>query len=138
MPGKRSSRKNVPRFYCPHCERRLWRLGSPKYFLFYTGALEIQQNVANMPRQSAIELAAKGVYVDNNVWIEEFLCGEHGKLWMKLCRKPDGKLNVSLATNQDWRKTTRTINPETPNPSVGEFTYRMSRQASTKLIYSRD
>lgn len=137
MPSKRSSR-NTQRFYCPYCERRLWRSSNPtKYNLFYVGASEILQNV-DMPRQSAIELAKKGVYVDNNVWLEEFFCGEHGSIWMKLGKKPDGKCNTSLATRQDWQKSTHTINPETPNPSVGQFTYRMSRQASTKLTYSRE
>lgn len=137
MPGKRSNRKNVPRFHCPQCNSRLWRLGSPKHFLFYTGALEIQQHVS-MPRQSAVLLAAKGVYVDRNCWIEEFMCGEHSKLWIKITKKADGSLITSLATSRDWQRTTRTIEPETPNPSVGEYTYRMSRQASTKLSYTRE
>ncbi|OKH21784.1 hypothetical protein [Chroogloeocystis siderophila] len=137
MPGKRSSRKNVTRFFCPYCEQRLWRRGGEKYHLFYTGALEIQQNVS-MPRQSAVMLAAKGVYVDNNVWIEEFTCGQHGKMWLKVCRKEDGRTVTSLATHKDWKRTSRTIHPETPNPSVSEFTYRMSRQTSTKLIYHKE
>lgn len=137
MPGKRSKHKNAQRFYCAYCERRLWRLGSPKHFVFYVGAAEIQQNV-NMPHKSAMFLANKGAYVDSNSWIEEFFCGDHGKLWMKVTRKTDNTLVTTLATSKDWQQTTGTIQPERPNPSVSEFTYRMSRQAGQKFSYSRE
>lgn len=135
MPGKRSNRKNVQRFYCPYCDRRLWRLGSPKHFLFYLEAIEIQKN-RNMPRKSAEILASKGTYVDNNVWIEEFFCGEHGKFWMKVTKKDGNILCAKVATSEDWQQTTRTILPEARNPSVSEFTQRMSRQTSGKLTYT--
>jgi len=137
MPGKRSKHKNAHRFYCPYCERRLWRLGGPKHFLYYIGAAEIQKNV-HMPHKSAELLAKKGAYVDQNSWIEDFFCGDHGKLWMKVTRKSCGSLVTTQATSKDWQQTTRTIQPDTPNPSVGEFTYRMSRQANAKFIYSRE
>ena len=136
MPGKRSNRKNVQHFYCPYCERRLWRLGSPKHFLYYLEASEIQQNV-NISRKSAVFLAHKGAYVDTNSWIEEFFCGDHGKLWMKVTRK-DGKLVPTLATSKDWQQTTGTILPDCPNPSVSEFTYRMSRRSGINLTYTRE
>jgi hypothetical protein len=83
-------------------------------------------------------LANKVFYVDSNSWIEEFLCGDDGKLWLKINRKNDGTLVTTLASSKDWLQTTRTILPDTPNPSVGEFTYRMSRQAGIKLSYSRE
>ncbi len=138
MPGKRNKRKNVQRFHCSYCDRRLWRLGSPKHFLYYLGASEIQQNV-KMPRTSAEILATKGAYVDSNSWVEEFLCGDHGKLWMKVTRKTGGTVVATLATSKDWQQTTRTIQPDTPFPSVSEFTYRMSRRTgTTKLIYGRE
>lgn len=135
MPGKRSRYKNVQ--LCPHCARRLWRQGSPKHKLFYLGASEIQQHI-KMPHNSAAILANKGPYVDNNSWIEEFFCGEHGKLWMKITKKSDGTLVATLAKSNDWQQTTLTIQPDTPNPSVGEFTYRMSRQAGTKYFCNRE
>lgn len=135
MPGKRSNRKNIQRFYCPHCDRRLWRQGSPKHFLFYLEASEIHQNV-DVSRKNAVFLAAKGAYVDNNSWIEEFFCAEHGRLWMKVTKKNGSKLIATLASSNDWKQTTRTIQPDTPNPSVGEFSYRMSRQSGTKYFNS--
>ena len=137
MPGKRSKHKNVQRFYCPYCERRLWRLGSPKHYIYYLGASQIQKNV-DMPRKSAELLAAKGVYTDTNCWIEDFFCGDHGKLWMKVTRAPGNVIVAALATSNDWSQSTHTILPDTPNPSVSEFTYRMSRQAGVKVVYSRE
>ena len=134
MPGKRSNRKCVQRFYCPYCDRRLWRLGSPKHFVFYLDAGEIQRNVS-VSRKNAVVLASKGEYVDNNSWIEEFFCAEHGKLWMKVVKKDEGKLVATLAMSNDWQQTTRTILADGRNPSVSEFSYRMSRQVGKKLAY---
>jgi hypothetical protein len=103
--------------------------------LFYLEAAEIQQNVS-MSRKSAAFLANRGAYVDRNAWIEEFFCGEHGKLWMKLTKNDQGKLVATQANSKDWQQSTRTIDPNMPNPSVSEFTYRMSRQQGKKLLYS--
>jgi len=135
MPGKRSNRKHVQRFICPYCDRRLWRLGSPKHFLFYLGASEIHENV-NISRKNATFLANKGAFVDGKTWIEEFFCGEHGKLWMKINKKDDATLSATMATSKDWQQSTRTILADNRNPSVSEFSYRMSRQSGKKLTYS--
>lgn len=135
MPGKRSNRKDINRFCCPYCDRRLWRLGSPKHFVFYLEASEIQKNV-NMPRKSATILANQGAYVDRNSWIEDFFCGDHGKFWMKVTKTRSGKLVANIASTNDWQHSTKTIHPNTPNPSVSEFSYRMSRQTGKKLTYS--
>jgi len=88
-----------------------------------------------MSRQSAELLASKGAYVDSGSWIEEF-SGDHGKLWMKVTRKTGSIIVATLATSEDWPQTTGTIlPPDTPNLSVSEFTYRMSRQTGTKVLY---
>lgn len=99
MPEKCSKHKNVQRFYCAYCNRRLWSLGNPKHFLFYLGETENWQNV-----------------VDSNSWIEEFYCGEHGKLWMKLSRKTGSMPVAALATSRDWQQTTHKLQPDTSNP----------------------
>lgn len=137
MPGKRSKRKQVQHFHCPYCELRLWRMPGSKYFLFYLQASEIKAST-NVSRKTALLLANQGIYTDNNAWIEEFLCREHGTSWMKVIRKTDGTLVARLAKSEDWQNTTRTIRPDTPNPSVGEFTYRMSRQTGQKLMYAKE
>jgi hypothetical protein len=91
-----------------------------------------------MSRKSAEFLATKGAYIDNSSWIEEFFCGEHGKLWMKVTKKAGSIIVATLATSKDWPQTTRTILPDTPNPSVSEFTYRMSRQTGIKVLYNKE
>jgi hypothetical protein len=71
MPAKRNERKNIQRFNCPYCDRRLWRLGSLKHFFFYLEALEGEQNINSSPKTKVL-LATKGAYIDNNSWREEF------------------------------------------------------------------
>lgn len=98
MPGKRSKHKKIQRFCCAYCDRRLWSLGNPKHFLCYLGFLGIGQNV-----------------VDTSSWLEEFICGEHGKLWMKVTRKTSDIRVVALATSRDWQQTMHKLPPETLN-----------------------
>ncbi|AGY56514.1 hypothetical protein [Gloeobacter kilaueensis] len=126
MSGKRSKRGKVQRFDCPHCDSRLWRLGSEKHRLFYTQLTDMVQSTG-MHRKQAAALMSRGDYVDSTAWIEEFFCGEHGKMWMLVRQDGAGCLRASLPSEQDWQRTTGTVHPHLPNPSVSEFTYRMSR-----------
>ena len=128
MPHKRRNRNKKSNFYCIHCCQRLWRLGSQKHYLFYEGVSEIKKNL-NISRKNASFLAANGIsYIDKKSWIEEFFCKEHGKMWLRVSKKADGKFVTSSVKSDDWNRTTHTINPDTANPSVSEFTYRMSRR----------
>ncbi len=132
MSNKRSKRKKSQQFHCVYCEQQLWRLGSPKHFLFYRDKVEIRLNL-DTSRKKAMFLATKGIYIDYNSWIEEFFCREHGKIWMLVCKKADGTLVAVPAKSHHWECTTGTIDPNTPNPSVSEFSYRMSRRTDTQL-----
>lgn len=133
MPNKRKRRSQTQKFHCPHCENRLWRLGSPKYHLFYKDVAQLRENLG-ITRKKAIFLAAQNpTFVDRDVWLEEFFCEEHGKMWMRISKKEDGTLACVLAKSNDWKCTTYTINPTIPNPSVSEFTYRMSRGAKIPI-----
>jgi len=139
MSHRRSKRKRSPNFYCARCQQRLWRLGSPKHFLFYQEASDIRVNL-KVPRKNALLLAAKGICVDQKAWIEELFCSEHGKVWMLVRKQDDGTFTTIPAKSQDWERTTKTLDPDLPNPSVSEFTYRMSRRAgkqSTNLRTSQ-
>lgn len=89
MFKQRSQRQRPQRFFCPHCERRLWRLGSPKHFLLHQGLSNIPPNL-DISSKQAIFLAAK--VVDNDTWVEEFLCGEDGKLRLLVHIKENGTL----------------------------------------------
>jgi hypothetical protein len=128
MANKRSKRKKIKHFLCPLCENRLWRLGSPKYHIFYKNAGEIRKNLKISAKKASFLAAQNSAYVDPSSWIEEFFCTEHGKMWLLLARQSDENILYRLAKREDWERTNKTIDPTTPNPSVSEFTYRMSRQ----------
>jgi hypothetical protein len=54
-------------------------------------------------------------------------------MWLLITRQSDGKLTATIPEEQDWQKTNKTFDPNRPNPSVSEFTYRMSRQCYGKI-----
>lgn len=127
MPNKRSRKNGKKRFHCPYCQARLWRMGSPKHYIYYQGISEIQKNL-NISRKKASFLQNKNnTYLDRSSWIEDFCCQQHGKMWLKISCKEDSPMEISLANEYDWKNTTGTINPNIPNPSVSEFSYSMSR-----------
>lgn len=132
MSNKRSSRKNIQHFFCPFCNEdktRLWRLGSPKHYVFYRNAQEIKQNL-QLPAKKAAFLAQQNSTVLNpNIWLEEFFCPIHGKIWLYLTRQNKPELDYRLAKKEDWQQTTKTYDPTNPHPSVSEFSYRMSRKS---------
>jgi hypothetical protein len=134
MANKRSKRANIQKFYCPYCERRLWRLGGPRHFLYYNNATEILNNL-DITRKRATLLATQGAYVDRLTWLEELFCGEHGKIWMRLRQNDEGAISFKIASDADWRNSTGTLDPNAPNPSVSEFTFRMSRRPGNYTRY---
>lgn len=135
MANKRSSRKQVQKFYCPSCEARLWRIGSSKYTLFCQGISEIQEGF-HLNRKGASLLAAQeSSPVNRNTWLEEFLCSQHGKMWLRVTKSPEGLLFTSEAKDRDWKRTTRTFDPNLPNPSVSEYSFRHSRRNGSKKYY---
>lgn len=98
MSKQRSQRQRPQKFSCPHCERRLWRLGSPKHFLLHRGVSNIQPNL-DISGKKAIFLAAKDV--DNHTWIEDFFCGEDGPLRLLVHMKADRTLvTVPMSTER--------------------------------------
>lgn len=127
MSNKRNKRSKTPQFHCPHCQKRLWRLGSLKYHLFYRGRTEIKKHLGLTPKKASFLASQNSSYVDRNCWLEDFFCEEDGKMWLRLTKKDDGSIASCIATRNDWNQTLHTINPDSPNPSVSEFSYRMSR-----------
>ncbi|HEY9826094.1 MAG TPA: hypothetical protein V6D19_11640 [Stenomitos sp.] len=79
-------------------------------------------------------LAAEGAFVTKNAWIEEFFCETHGCLWMVVTRREEGLFATIPANRGDWSRSTKTTNPNQPNPSVSEYTYRMSRRMNGKFL----
>jgi hypothetical protein len=137
MPGKRSNRKKIEKFFCPYCEQRLWRLGGPKHYLCLTNASNTQQN-SQEPSKPLREELNKSACIDPNQWIEEFFCSEHSKLWMLVCRTTHNRLIAVLASKTDWQRSTGTPCIDFPNPSASEFSIRMSRRADVRLRRRND
>jgi hypothetical protein len=136
MSNKRSKRKTIQQFFCPFChdcETRLWRLGSSKHYLFYQSATEIRQNLQLSAKKAAFLANQNSTYLDSNIWLEEFFCPTHGKMWLRLSRQNQPELAYRQATREDWRQTNKTYDPTNPNPSVSEFSYRMSRKSYYQL-----
>ena len=65
-------------------------------------------------------------YLDRNKWIESFCCSDHGMMWLLVFVK-DKNYEYRLAKATDWLRTDKTVDPRITNPSVSEFTIRMSR-----------
>jgi hypothetical protein len=127
MSNKRKGR-NTHKFYCPYCDKQLWRLGSPKHYLFFIGAEEVKQQFNLSRKVSALLTAQEPVQVDQNTWLEEFFCESHGRMWLVVKKSEDGTLqSLRVANKGDWQRSVTTYDPDLPNASVGEFSYRMSR-----------
>lgn len=127
MPNKRSKRKKTRKFYCPYCEQRLWRTGHTKHHLYYTDAEEIRRNTGIAAKKAKLLSLQTATYLDANKWIESFCCPEHGTMWFLIAVKED-TYDYRLATRKDWLQSNHTIDPSLTNPSVSEFTLRMSRK----------
>lgn len=128
MPRKRSSRKRIQQFLCPFCEKRLWRLGGSKHYMYYMEKGQIKKNLQISSKKAGL-LATQSPYIDSSRWIEDFFCSEHGLLWLLISKGSEGTLTATLAQQADWEHSTGTVEPNHANPSVSEFSRRMSRRA---------
>ena len=72
--------------------------------------------------------------VNLNTWLEEFFCPNDANIWLRISKDTNGNLNYTLAKEDDWKRTSRTIDPTRPHISVSEFTYRNSRQQNKKYF----
>jgi hypothetical protein len=108
MSGKRSGRSKVQKFYCPYCEEQLWRQGSPKHHLFYTGVSEIRRYSKISSRQLGI-LPANNARIDYKKWIEHFFCRNHGRVWLLVSKNDFNYLTTRLAVQSDWQCATGTL-----------------------------
>lgn len=106
MPN-RSKRKRKKIFFCPYCNRRLWRLGGQKH------QISILCKHANL-------LAAEDKKLDDNswfeglAWTEEFICEQHGKVRMLVTRKADGTLAAVPAKSYARHQPPRTAKIKAP------------------------
>lgn len=127
MTNKRSNRQKTKKYFCPDCEQRLWRLGGSKYHLYYQNAEEIRNNTGITLKKAKLLALQSATYLDQNKWIEAFCCSSHGMMWL-LVSVQDNNHQYRLARGNDWLHTDKTVDPRITNPSVSEFTLRMSRK----------
>ena len=111
-------------------------MGHQKYYLVSQNIEDIRKDF-NLTRKKASFLAAQQPHpVNLNIWIEEFFCSGHGKtIWLRISKNPDQSLVATEAGEADWKRTSRTIDPDRPNPSVSEYSYRNSRRNNGKRYY---
>lgn len=126
MPNKRSRYRKTPKFYCPYCGERLWRSGSQKHHVYYEDAATIKKHLGISSKKAKF-LAMKGAYLDGSSWLEEFFCRHDSKVWMLVSKQDNGSYTATLAQPDHWKQATNLIDPDHPNPSVSEYTYRASR-----------
>lgn len=112
-------------------------MGSPKYYLFYQGKMEMQKGLNLTSKKASFLANQRSTCVDNNIWIEEFFCENDGQIWMRLYRGEDKNIIACLAKAEDWKRTTKTIDPERYHPSASEFTLKMSRNTSRSFNLSQ-
>ena len=67
------------------------------------------------------------MYLDTKRWIEALCCPDHEMLWL-LISLQEQDYEYRLAKEKDWLKTNKTLDPRISNPSVSEFTLKMSRR----------
>ncbi len=131
MPNKRSRRGKEKVFNCPTCEKRLWRLGTTKYYLFYRSPAEINKNKGISTKKAKFLIGQNSTYLDTSKWVEGFHCSDHGNIWLTISVE-NSEYNYDIAKEADWLMTSKTQAPGLSNPSVSEFSLKMSRRPNLK------
>jgi hypothetical protein len=98
MPNQRHQ---THKYYCPHCQRRLWRVGSPKYFLGNDRESKLQADLNLSDTILGFLSSQPSSLRDRSAWLEEFFCEKDGKIWMHVARTGCGTLIVKPATRQN-------------------------------------
>jgi len=129
MPRKRNRSLNRLEVPCPHCGIRLWRGCGQKHYIFSSSVEQTRELMGTTRKKAVLLHTVTPTWVDRNRWIEPFFCSADGQIWMVCIRQPEGHVICEPAPSELWRQTTGTVDPNKPNPSVGEFTYRGSRGA---------
>lgn len=78
-------------------------------------------------KKAKLYLAKCKTYLDTKTWVEKLYCEHHGDIWLTISER-DGKHQYRSTNPRDWQQTVRTIDPSRSNPSVSDYTMRMSRK----------
>ncbi|MEM8720364.1 MAG: hypothetical protein AAGE84_13845 [Cyanobacteria bacterium P01_G01_bin.39] len=97
--------------------------------MFYKNAEEIKDNTGMSIKKAKLLLLQDSTYLDTKKWIEAFCCPNHGMMWL-LISIEENSYKYRLAREEDWSKADKTLEPRVSNPSVSEYTLRVSRKAN--------
>jgi hypothetical protein len=119
---KRSKRRQI---FCPRHGCYVTSV-SQKHYLF--ADTPEQLNVRGVSKlTSKLLLNASTTVALSGEWLEGFWCEQCQEVsWYHVHKNEGGRYKVSIAPQPLWQKASGVIDPK-GNPSVGEFTRRMSR-----------
>ncbi|MBD2103397.1 hypothetical protein [Leptolyngbya sp. FACHB-261] len=136
MAAKRANRrKKRVLVNCCHCGSRLWRCQSDRHHLFVAGVEQMQQKLGLSRKNALLYAAQNSAWVDRSRWMEQFFCPEHGHVWLLVSRDENGTTTATYPPRDVWAQTTGTFDPDHPNPTVGEYTRRMSQGTHLALMH---
>ncbi|MBD2150258.1 hypothetical protein H6F44_09025 [Pseudanabaena sp. FACHB-1277] len=126
---KRSKRREIK---CPIHDCYMDSV-SQKHRLFANQAIHLQQRGVSRIAASMLITTHTTVSMQGE-WLEAFWCEEcQQKNWYYVQQTDNGKYSISLAPRELWQRVTGVIDAN-GNPSVGEFTRKNARQASSNLL----
>ncbi|MFQ3612608.1 MAG: hypothetical protein SNJ68_02690 [Cyanobacteriota bacterium] len=119
---KRSQRRQI---FCPIHGCFLDSV-SPKYPLFADSAGQLQVRGMGI-KTSRLVMSAYKVVPLVGEWIEEFWCSEcQESKWYHIRKIGERNYEVRVAKDDLWQNASKVVNPH-QNPSVSEYTFRVSR-----------
>ena len=84
MLKKFDRQQKVQRFFCPDCDRRLWRLHRSKCYQFAretTDFLAVEVSSSITSGSATIDHS-----IEDDTWLEAFICSKHGRLWLSVTK----------------------------------------------------
>lgn len=127
--NRTANRLEIP---CPMCGVRLWRGSGQKHYIFASNVEQTRELTGTTRKKAILLHTTTTTWVDRSRWIEPFFCPDDGQIWIACTRDGEGQVTGEVAPPKLWKQTTGTLDPNKPNPSVSEFTYRQSRRATAR------
>jgi len=132
-PGKRS-RSGKRELFCPAHPDQLLAGGGKSYYLHLLSAEELRQR--GVPASKAkLLISAYPVLTLSDEWLEELFCPKCGlSRWCHVVRHNRVQHTVRWAPRELWERVPH-VDPLQANPSIGEFSRREARRASSNSRY---
>lgn len=72
--------QQIRRFFCPECDRRLWRLHSSRHYQSARETIDLVTVESNSSK--TLGIATTNENLADDTWLEAFICSKHGRLWL--------------------------------------------------------